>query len=201
MRERCRALDWSATPLGPPGRWPAALRSTAQLVVAHCSRRSCCGGPRSSRSTTTRIGRSWASSKAGGYLSAQPVHHERLHSRSVGDWRVQTSTGEGLRPGTRTRKNLGEARPLARQPFLNDVGGPNRRLTPTATLLGHGCQGGPSRRRAWPADAPLARSGLRRVRPPVDGAGEIARPHQAARCPSARDRVRCGGQQLRGGDP
>ena len=27
MARRCRALDWAATPLGPPERWPGALRT------------------------------------------------------------------------------------------------------------------------------------------------------------------------------
>jgi PAS domain S-box-containing protein len=35
MRALCRALDWAATPLGPVGRWPTALRVTARLVLAH----------------------------------------------------------------------------------------------------------------------------------------------------------------------
>jgi signal transduction histidine kinase/PAS domain-containing protein len=34
MRARCRALDWSATALGPVERWPASLRIIASTVLA-----------------------------------------------------------------------------------------------------------------------------------------------------------------------
>ena len=34
MAARCRTFDWAASPLGPLGGWPAALRTAAQLVVA-----------------------------------------------------------------------------------------------------------------------------------------------------------------------
>jgi len=34
MRERCRALDWAATPLGPVERWPQSLRSAVALMLA-----------------------------------------------------------------------------------------------------------------------------------------------------------------------
>jgi PAS domain S-box-containing protein len=35
MAQRVRTHDWSATPLGPSGQWPANLRTTVQLVLAH----------------------------------------------------------------------------------------------------------------------------------------------------------------------
>jgi hypothetical protein len=31
MAARCRAMDWSATPLGPVEGWPAALRSGVRV--------------------------------------------------------------------------------------------------------------------------------------------------------------------------
>ena len=34
MAERCRALDWAATPLGPPDRWSRSLRTMADAVLA-----------------------------------------------------------------------------------------------------------------------------------------------------------------------
>jgi PAS domain S-box-containing protein len=34
MRDGCRTLDWSATPLGPLAAWPAGLRTTAATVLA-----------------------------------------------------------------------------------------------------------------------------------------------------------------------
>lgn len=34
MRARCRAFDWSATPLGDVATWTPALRTVAQLVLA-----------------------------------------------------------------------------------------------------------------------------------------------------------------------
>ena len=34
MRERCRALDWAATPLGTVHAWPASLRTIAEAVLA-----------------------------------------------------------------------------------------------------------------------------------------------------------------------
>ena len=34
MRERCRALDWAATPLGPAALWPASLRTVAEVLLA-----------------------------------------------------------------------------------------------------------------------------------------------------------------------
>lgn len=34
MRTRCRALDWSATPLGPVERWPQSLRTVVGTVLA-----------------------------------------------------------------------------------------------------------------------------------------------------------------------
>jgi signal transduction histidine kinase len=34
MRERCRVLDWSATPLGAVSTWPPELRTAAQMVLA-----------------------------------------------------------------------------------------------------------------------------------------------------------------------
>jgi len=33
MGERMRAKDWSATPLGAPGQWPAALKTVLSAVV------------------------------------------------------------------------------------------------------------------------------------------------------------------------
>jgi hypothetical protein len=33
MRARCRALDWTATPLGPVVRWPVALRTAVRLML------------------------------------------------------------------------------------------------------------------------------------------------------------------------
>src|SRR5688500_17622328 len=33
MRERCRALDWATTPLGPVDQWPATLRIAAGIVL------------------------------------------------------------------------------------------------------------------------------------------------------------------------
>ena len=33
MRERCRALDWATTPLGPVEQWPATLRIAAGIVL------------------------------------------------------------------------------------------------------------------------------------------------------------------------
>jgi signal transduction histidine kinase len=33
LARRCRALDWSATPLGPPGGWPAALRAVVRTCL------------------------------------------------------------------------------------------------------------------------------------------------------------------------
>jgi signal transduction histidine kinase len=33
MRERCRALDWAATPLGPVSRWPEALRTIVRTSM------------------------------------------------------------------------------------------------------------------------------------------------------------------------
>ena len=33
MRARCRAMDWSATPLGPVETWPAALRWTVRTAL------------------------------------------------------------------------------------------------------------------------------------------------------------------------
>ena len=45
IRARCRALDWAATPLGPVGTWPAALRAAARLCL-DCARPMCVfGGP------------------------------------------------------------------------------------------------------------------------------------------------------------
>jgi len=34
MRARCRALDWTATPLGPVDRWPAALGTAVRICLA-----------------------------------------------------------------------------------------------------------------------------------------------------------------------
>ena len=34
MATRCRALDWSSTPLGAPAGWPAALRTSVRLALA-----------------------------------------------------------------------------------------------------------------------------------------------------------------------
>lgn len=34
MRARCRALDWSTTPLGPVSRWPLSLRTTVATLLA-----------------------------------------------------------------------------------------------------------------------------------------------------------------------
>jgi hypothetical protein len=34
MRERCRALDWAATPLGPVETWPVSLRTTVATLLA-----------------------------------------------------------------------------------------------------------------------------------------------------------------------
>ncbi len=34
MARRCRAMDWSRTPLGPPELWPPALRTAVRMVVA-----------------------------------------------------------------------------------------------------------------------------------------------------------------------
>src|SRR4051812_16923579 len=33
MGERIRAYDWSATPLGAPGRWPRGLRNALRLLL------------------------------------------------------------------------------------------------------------------------------------------------------------------------
>jgi PAS domain S-box-containing protein len=45
LRERCRALDWSATPLGPVETWPDALRAVVRLCL-DCVRPMCVsGGP------------------------------------------------------------------------------------------------------------------------------------------------------------
>ncbi|WP_157268700.1 PAS domain-containing protein [Azohydromonas aeria] len=35
MAQRVRSHDWAATPLGPVAQWPALLRTTVQLVLAH----------------------------------------------------------------------------------------------------------------------------------------------------------------------
>ena len=35
MARRCRAFDWSTTPLGPVERWPQSLRTAAGMVVGH----------------------------------------------------------------------------------------------------------------------------------------------------------------------
>ena len=35
MRARCRALDWTTTPLGPVEGWSTSLQATVQLVLAH----------------------------------------------------------------------------------------------------------------------------------------------------------------------
>jgi len=34
MRAHCRAFEWTATPLGPPARWPTSLRSVVGIVLA-----------------------------------------------------------------------------------------------------------------------------------------------------------------------
>ena len=34
MRARCRAFDWSSTPLGPAARWPTSLRATVAMLLA-----------------------------------------------------------------------------------------------------------------------------------------------------------------------
>src|SRR6478672_10987781 len=34
MAERCRALDWSRTPLGPVEHWSVSLRTLADMVLA-----------------------------------------------------------------------------------------------------------------------------------------------------------------------
>lgn len=34
MRARCRAFDWSGTPLGPVDRWPLSLRTTVAMMMA-----------------------------------------------------------------------------------------------------------------------------------------------------------------------
>jgi hypothetical protein len=33
MGARMRALDWAATPLGPPEDWPQALKTTVRLIL------------------------------------------------------------------------------------------------------------------------------------------------------------------------
>ncbi len=34
MRARCRAFDWSSTPLGPAEHWPTSLRATVAMLLA-----------------------------------------------------------------------------------------------------------------------------------------------------------------------
>lgn len=34
MGERVRSFDWTATPLGPPGRWPSALKTIVSVLLA-----------------------------------------------------------------------------------------------------------------------------------------------------------------------
>jgi PAS domain S-box-containing protein len=45
MGERCRAMDWSATPLGPVEEWPQSLRTAAGMVVAQGIAQNLCWGP------------------------------------------------------------------------------------------------------------------------------------------------------------
>ncbi|HEX8394360.1 MAG TPA: ATP-binding protein [Longimicrobium sp.] len=46
MRERCRALDWSSTPLGPVETWPQSLRTAAGMALASGFPEVVCWGPR-----------------------------------------------------------------------------------------------------------------------------------------------------------
>jgi signal transduction histidine kinase len=45
MGRLCRAMDWSATPLGPIDRWPQGLRTTAGMVVEQGIAMNLCWGP------------------------------------------------------------------------------------------------------------------------------------------------------------
>ena len=45
LARRLRLLDWSATPLGPPQRWPGPLRAAIRVCLASQSPMSVCWGP------------------------------------------------------------------------------------------------------------------------------------------------------------
>jgi hypothetical protein len=45
MGPLCRALDWSATPLGPVEQWPESLRTSAALVARQGIAMNLCWGP------------------------------------------------------------------------------------------------------------------------------------------------------------
>ena len=45
MATRMRALDWSATPLGPVEQWPQALRTSVRIVLDSGCAMSICWGP------------------------------------------------------------------------------------------------------------------------------------------------------------